>query len=306
MSIANGNYRIQSVSTSNSNDTLELKTTGQVIGAAFDPTSDNQKWKVTKRGDGSYDIASVGTGALLAVASPSGSETAYTLSVSGDKTVSWTFDTVSGTKTVITVATSGPLQGQAVDLSDQDRTILWDRNNFANQIWILEPLNVTPPKVAPTWVAVTGTSFPTGAIQGGWDASGNILYVARGYFTEDSTYRSGKAGVQVPGVCRIPFNANERVFSTFDVLVADKSSYEWVPFSPGKIDVNGVWAENQQRLRPIVVGNTSSWGPIFIIRCMSSDNLLIGHAAKTSAWVGLNGNTVGVSTANADVLCYTN
>jgi len=302
--VKDGIYRFQSLSPADGNDYLTLKTRGQVEGGPLDSSSNTQKWKVTKRSDGLYDVVNLSNDALLAIASPNGVEQSHTLNVRGDITTPWDFE-LFGSK--ILIKGVGQLSGEVVDLSDRNRCILrkevLDR---PQQIWILEVVDNTPSKVQPTWVLVHGTNIPDNAIQGGWEADGSPLYVARVEVTggkNGTLHRAGYAGHHVDGICRVAYGP-EHKFNQYEVLVADPGTYKWVPYFPGTL-TSCAWSENHTPARPILVmRGDPNFGRIFVTRTCYEHALIPGHATTTKTWLGYDGKAVEVTSLNSEVLCY--
>jgi len=294
--VPDGTYRFQCFADNEGEDFFTLKSTGQVKADSLDEDSDTQKWKATKRSDGHYDIANAGTDALLAVASPTASETAYTLSVKGDNATSWDFDR-SGNKIVLKA--TGQFTGKSADLSERDRVILWETNSLPNQRWILEFIALPPPKVQPTWVAVQGTNIPPNAIVGGHEDDEPTLYVARAAIK--GSVHPGKAGKQLPGNCRVTWGSQEFASSNYEVLVASPGTYKWVPLPDGpenQIDLSSV-----QRM--IVGGrNVDMNVALYPLRAPYNGALIPGAGRNGGFSLGLNGVRVTSPTTGREVLCY--
>jgi len=287
-SLANGSYRFQNATDNGDKDYFTLTTTGQIKGAPLDASSDTQKWQVTKRSDGYYDIANVATGALLAVASPNSDESEYTLSVTGDNATSWDVK-LSGSKAVLQA--TGTFAGKVADLSDGDRTILWEDNGLPNQRWI--PVFLAAP-VQPAWISVQGANIPANAVVSGYESDEPTLYVARAQI--DGLWHPGKAGKQLPGNCRIPWGSSETVTSSYQVLVASPGTYKWVPIPDGPLDLTQV-------PKLIVGGSEPVAGTLYSIRGPYAGALIPGKAHAKGFWLGLNGSYVNPSTGR-EVLCY--
>jgi len=175
-----------------------------------------------------------------------------------------------------------------------------------------------PPRL--TWLPAKGADIPTTwAIQGGWEADGQPLYIGRQSFTLNATqgqWGVGRAGVHLPGFCRIQLGTTEQTFNDYHVLASnvddDEDGFNWVPFSPGQLQPSGPWTVGQTRGDMVILeSNSVFWGPLVIIRCALNGAVLVGTGTTTRgnptgsrAWVGQNGVCHEVTALNCEVLCY--
>jgi len=319
--LTNGDYRFKSASPSVSNNYLGIRSAGQVFGVAQDAYSDEQKWRVTKRSDGYYDIHNVGTDSLLRVNPPSKGDIAYTLNVQGTKDVPWDLENFNG---YIIFKCTGKYAPNVIDLNTRDRAVLWDSSKQPNQLWIAENLsggsaptpgplpntntNTNTPdrpaaKANPQWVPVQGANIPPNAIQGGWEADGTPIYVARAWFSNLNAYRQGKAGRHLRGYCLIPQDHKENVFNNYEVLVGEPGSYQWVLYPPGNLDPSKLWTENRKLAKPIDAGRDPQWGDRYVVQTIHKNAVICGKASRQNVWIPADGTEQHVH-GNSLVLCY--
>lgn len=92
-----------------------------------------------------------------------------------------------------------------------------------------------------TWLLTHGKNFPPGAIEGGREKNGNVLYIAR-VFHEGGVH-IGKAGEHLRLGAVIGYGGKEVEVDTYEILLGDTSRVKWVArsdqsFSP-QITVQG-------------------------------------------------------------------
>jgi len=325
MTLQDGEYRFRSVSDAEDTKYLSIRFSGQVVGAPLDIYSDDQKWRVEKRSDGFYDIINVGTGSPVFVKPPSKDDIAYTLSVRGPdlKEVPWGLEVYNRR---IIFKCSGKYAGKVVDLNTRNRLVLWVRTDEPTQLWIAENLSPEPapipkpapvpsPKIKPHWVTVQGTNIPPNAIQCGWKASGERLYLARvkpalrernrDPILGTATFRSGN--------CRVlNFHGDRETISpAYELLVADEGSYEWVPTTTEEVRQRNPTFPSKDRTKlltpvPAMHHTTRPSRTDFVIRSAYNGAVLPGYTWLVGyAYIG-DGNWVKKleGYTNCEVLCY--
>jgi len=80
-----------------------------------------------------------------------------------------------------------------------------------------------------TWVLTNGKNFPQGAIEGGREKNGNVLYIAR-VFHEGGVH-VGKAGDHLDKGAVIGYGGKEVEVDTYEILLGDTSKVKWVSVS---------------------------------------------------------------------------
>nr|KAJ3402462.1 hypothetical protein HK105_004281 [Polyrhizophydium stewartii] len=119
----------------------------------------------------------------------------------------------------------------------------------AVQFWVVE--NVTALAEAPvTWVGTTGNAIPANAIQGGEEADGQPLYIARGWIEVSRNWWDG---------ARISYGGKEITVRDYEILIGSLSAIRWVP-ARGPLRV-----ENFQETF-IEGGREASGEPLFVAR----------------------------------------
>jgi len=110
---------------------------------------------------------------------------------------------------------------------------------------------------SPTWCLVRGKEIPPGAVQGG-EEQGHPIYVCRSFF--EHSLQPGKASSWFKQGAVIGYGSREHHTDTYEVLVADPRSIQWVDvshkgtFNVGKL--NGA--------RPVEGGHEADGTPLFI------------------------------------------
>jgi len=327
MPLEDGEYRFKSATPAAGRNYLTVRSSGQVFGAALDAVSEDQMWRVAKRSDGFYDITSAGAESLLRVNPPSKGDIAYTLNVRGAKDVPWDLEECHGH---IVFKCTGKYAPNVMDLNTRDRIVLWDRSEQPNQLWIAEnlsggyapipktlpssipagpaPTSAPTPKIKPHWVTVHGANIPDNAIQGGWEATGDPLYLARVPRLDGSNSNLGTAGRHLHGICQIANCDGERVktFNTYEVLVADEGAYKWVPTFADNLSANlsGFVSEKRTLVRPVLAWESAGpRGEAFVLRSYYNGAVLPGYTQWGIPFVE-RGTAVPIKGTNCEVLCY--
>ncbi|KAI0229717.1 hypothetical protein L0F63_003509, partial [Massospora cicadina] len=109
--------------------------------------------------------------------------------------------------------------------------------------------------------------IPEGAVQGGLEADGKPLYVARGY--HKGSLVIGKAGGHLNG-CLIPFDGKEVHISDYHVLVGDATKLKWRQ-CVGKLEVDG-WV-------PLEAGNEPNGDELFVAKTFYKNGEVIGKVS---------------------------
>jgi len=142
--IQDGCYRIKSVSTNTSRVYLTHTPNGQVRGAQrLAPDSDTQKWKITRKFNGHYEIFSMSAGSASSIAEPNGFEKEITMSITGSAT-EWIFSVRTNGDVLNQDSARIPSPKNTLDLSAGDRIVLWLKNELPQQWWTFELIQPLP------------------------------------------------------------------------------------------------------------------------------------------------------------------
>jgi len=198
--------------------------------------------------------------------------------------------------------------------------VLWDRTVQPNQLWIAENLSggyapnpqplptSTPtqvPKTKPQWVTVQGANIPSNAIQCGWEANGEPLYLAR-VPNGMGGYGLGTAGRHLAGFCQIAYydGYNMKTFNTYELLIADPGTYTWVPTPTPDLAAPSFWTDNRTCVEPVLACQSPKR---LVLRSCYKGAVFPGYTSGSNiraAYVENNGDSWHIGSTNCEVLCY--
>jgi len=96
--------------------------------------------------------------------------------------------------------------------------------------------NSRGPQGPTTWILTQGTNIPQGAIEGGREKGGDVLYIARAYY--EGGLHLGKAGRHFRKGAVIGYGGKEVEVDTFEVLLGDPRAVKWVAVNSNEFQVN--------------------------------------------------------------------
>jgi len=138
--------------------------------------------------------------------------------------------------------------------SDEDRKAAWAPQNLLNDAKNrIDALYQGGPQARDptTWVSTQGTAIPEGAIEGGREGTGEVLFIARTHYEDD--VRIGKAGRHFHTGAQFGHDGKEVGINDYEVLVGDSSKVKWASksdndFKPQQAVVGGKKADGTRLL----------------------------------------------------------
>jgi len=258
---------------------LTVNSDGRVVGAALDDPIGIQKWRVTKRSSGTFDIVNVATERSLRIR-PLNDAQPLALSVDENaETTDWSLEFNS-----IGSVTFKPVRYQHHFLAfsmDPSNELVVAHYTQKTRTWFWELLPIGPLN----WVHAINGEIPIGAVQGGYESDGRPLYVARGMNPQDrNSCVPGKAGSHLAaadvGGCIVGSNRLEHKLSNYAVLVGDPDTYAWVPFNPDDGDTTSTLFRGK-RLAFFEVGS-ENYEKVYSVRCKVGDALICGKGRRAT------------------------
>jgi hypothetical protein len=117
------------------------------------------------------------------------------------------------------------------------------------------------------WVPSAGSSLPDGAVAGGRDSDGTVLYVGRAH--HEGALIPGKLNIS-HGVVYVPWGGAEHAHADYEVLVGGGN---WVPVAGGAIPGNAIPAGESEDGEPLFVGRAHHEGSVTIGKVQPSHNV---------------------------------
>jgi len=102
----------------------------------------------------------------------------------------------------------------------------WGQSNWLSEAQArTQAFRAQGPKGPYTWVLTNGKNIPQGAIEGGREDNGKVLYIARTYY--EGGIHVGKAGSHLGKGAVIGYGDKEIEIDTYEILLGDTSRVKW-------------------------------------------------------------------------------
>jgi len=109
---------------------------------------------------------------------------------------------------------------------EQHKAETWALSNWLNDAKArTDAFRQHGPRGPYTWVLTNGKNIPQGAVEGGREKNGSVLYIARAYYM--GGVHIGKAGRHLGKGAVIGYDDEEVEIDTYEILLGDTSKVKW-------------------------------------------------------------------------------